>query len=584
MANEFQVTKEIQGTNYGSKTTKELFTTKVCIPFYQRDPKWTESIRNAFMRMIFEAFEEEADLHLGDIITTLENGERQPADGQQRILHLYLLFCAINEWESEGQKNLFPNVKELIYHEDAGNRPGETIKINKLRYEHMSSASYNGYNTNTNTDLFSWEPIKEAYNSIKKTIDEKFDSTMYLRMKDFVEFICNNIHFHVVTEPNLKKAMRTFIRKNTIYCPLEPAAVYKTMLITQVKRLDDQKDFDKRWRQVHKTLTSLTENKQFNNYPFFRMLYSAYYSTPKDTQISSDKIQALVERIQTENEACVFLQRYETLANEMMAFKGKEFESLSHICDGTWFAFLPLFCAKINNVDINRSRLLAEKACMMAHIKFGGLGNKKYEELIFKLSELIKNHTIEVVEEKMAELYNPDKNIIIPEITNLKFTSESQKKKMRKIFAIIDGVLRNNKCGLGKEPGDFFSIVGETLKKNNCHNPMTLEHIIAQSKTDDVRKHLFGNFTLVTSSVNSELSAKDFSEKREIYATIPNAITPSLVRSLARDGSQSKANRVVENFNIKPYENFTIEDVEVRGKNLAEIFMYYLDFKNSSFV
>ena len=550
------------------KTINSIFErdVKYIIPAYQRPYSWENLGKNDRNNQInnmwsdfYELFVsgENTEYFFGSIVVYKEDESFNVVDGQQRLTSLLLLFSAMKCFLTASKENRLEEERENIsnfmdetlktINDTLFNREGILVKsILKVKIESSGTNSFD-FDEVLNKAI-DCEDKESIFNGIddkyRDIIMRYFDNRDYFikRLEDnfltngkfliedvkrfdrFWKFLRTKISIVMIKTTDLKTAFSIFEVLNNRGLPLTNKDLFRNFLI-RIFHQTGSSNPEKKWNALENSynLTSdflgrFIESKKA--YQANKSSYSAitdYYEKDLDRDINT--FYSELEK---------YLKYYTMITNE---------DNISDKCIKNKIKFLRLLGYERNTINY----LMA----LFNHFNYNGKEN----------NELLTHITL-YEKMRLYILLKPRKRFsTVPIYDSIKKLNEGEFEESKKYFiestedknlkSLINDKIKDNSIGkllIAKYLYTLNCIVNDVVESQEInYNKATLEHIIPQNPeansnwlsnfSSDFREeytYRLGNFTLLTTNMNSKAKNYDFKRKKNEYIKTHLSITKEL--------------------------------------------------------
>lgn len=513
------------------------------IPFFQRPYVWGEEQLERFFDDLKNSYINGTPHFLGSVILKDLGDEESFSliDGQQRLttfsVFIRVLFNAINDYK------FLADYVGLLYKEPTGD------EIPKISHSQINKADFDEILKSNTCDLDEKSALKKGklwycYYYFTKRLEEIDDK------KAFLTFIRNSKLLVKVTLENKDDEQKIFDSINSAGMVLTACDIIKNALFDRLLKQSDSQEkvkkiYEKYWQEVFEKEENIKfwESKSKDRYKNEMLLY--YYAIINgffDLKNHNQDDLSIVYKEYISNKSFTELENllkniklyadtYKNLswAKPSENYKFSEFEKrLMHIISITDYESLVPLILQLKLCNLNEEEL---KKCF-----------KEIEKLAVR-NWIARNHTKSfgnIVAQNIKEVKNYDTlKSILPKFSE---TTSNQ------IIATLSGKdlegnfrrLENNRATLVLFWLELSKYTAKHDKQDLKYN-YSLEHIMPQSTTTNINEnwssvcndtdkvkelvYQIGNMILVTQSLNSTLSNKKWSEKKEGLRSYISLIT-----------------------------------------------------------
>jgi hypothetical protein len=243
-----------------------LSTSTLEIPQFQREYAWTSDEYEEFWDDISRALTDDS-YFLGLIILTgLGSGRKQVVDGQQRLLTVTLLACALyREAVGVGRIALADRIsadflKTVDFDTDeVAPRIVLADAVDNLTFQRIIDGEPVAQQTLTGEDALFSTRMNEAYVYLSGKLRTDLASDPFKRAGIWADFLTNRLQFAVFVHPDPASAYRVFEVINTRGRELTTADLLKNYLLSQTA--PDQREAEYgRWQEISRALAPAGTN------------------------------------------------------------------------------------------------------------------------------------------------------------------------------------------------------------------------------------------------------------------------------------------------------------------------------------
>lgn len=263
-----------------SMSVRQLFDDphRLMVPIYQRPFSWSvkevgqllEDVANA--AGIDEGTELEADYFLGAILllemtggSTQDVGEGTSAskfeivDGQQRLVTLMILACALRDLEPNSESQIARTLDGLARLQNASSqkaaRIGLSVEDGNVMFDYVIAPGGSLRSTPDDRQLDAGQrSVIQARNRLLEDLSVFSDE----QRRRLADYICERCHFVVVTTTDIDRAHRIFMILNDRGRPLEKKDILKAEVLRAIEPQHREEAFSV-WRDVESMLDDQVE-------------------------------------------------------------------------------------------------------------------------------------------------------------------------------------------------------------------------------------------------------------------------------------------------------------------------------------
>lgn len=261
---------------------------RLIIPPWQREYAWTgeyevEDLLNDLSKFIDN--QHRSNYLLGSIITCKSNNDRLVVDGQQRIVTLFILLCALHtnlktcltaEFQSadfpDAYKDTLDTLRRLVRHTTATSH-FIPVEMEYGQGDIVLKSMIDDVTPNIDVQTKTQENIIEVYNHIKTYLSREYGDKSSLR--NFAVGLMEGVYLSDIRVNDLRQALEVFIKLNNRGKDLEDSDLVKNFLFQQV--YDDRFDrISDKWATMSRYLRSSHGIAKLKTAEFFLRNWALY--------------------------------------------------------------------------------------------------------------------------------------------------------------------------------------------------------------------------------------------------------------------------------------------------------------------
>lgn len=557
------------------KSWSDILEIALTIPMNQRNYSWTERQIKQFIDDIIKIFEEGKFVEkMGSMIVLTHNGKNEIYDAQQRTISIILtlyniaqklppnmrskiidklsldgeldeltekqiklkeeknidiipkLYC-VNPYDMNSLCDIFNNkcnhhfINYITYDEECEKYSckicDETIKDKSKVYRHLEKQHEIDCKPKISSKIYKANELLNEYLTQLDYNEEKY--------KELYKFIIKDIDIEFCACTNATYVSRIFDWENNRGNEVLKLDIVKNYLLVKI---DDSKKYEvyDKWEKYKKVEHNIYRNDYGKKLMDVAIqLYNGKIESKKDINID-DLYKPIIEAEDTYSELMKYFGIIDKLIEIMHYIKSDKFgrlilniKQVSIAWEGYMYLLLPIFFT----VDINS--MLIE---LIVKWYFRNIGIKTYTFNNFAYCNKMVDITNNLIENSEYNYYNEVKTLFENEMDE-KVTQEQYKTTLESL-------------SLKGANATYLLMFLETYKRTDIETiPLdyTIEHIIPQSKTDELKErklmHNLGNLTLLEGSNsqnghkgNSAIGKKIYTDKINSYRESSSLITREL--------------------------------------------------------
>ncbi len=572
-------------------SVSKLFNDFYIVPSYQREYVWTKSEVEDFFKDIYDEFNTSenskiSEYFIGSIIVCLtSNGLYEVIDGQQRITTSYLLLCAIKFYLKTFNQDidkLNNQISATDIDEDGNNifRYRVTLQYEDSRGILEKIAQQQDLSEIIETS--STQNIKNAYLKLISLLKEEFDSleprdrTAHLRK--FYAYFTGKVLLVRVKTATLADALRVFATINYRGVNLDSIDLIKNLMFMEAKK-QEYEIIKKEWKRMNDLLFKAKENP----IRFIRYYLIAYYvesNTIKEKElydwflnsrnkaIYQNSAVSFVKNLLSTSEFYLNLLNCKNIDNTY----NKYINNLRCLSDKARTPFMVLLSAR--HLPVN---LFMELSRHIENLFFIYLITKEstrnFENIFCSWCIKLRKVTNEsdfysFLNENIVSHKNKFKQRFESSFLNL--SSDIPKTQLKYILAKLTKYI--DEIAYGE---DLNNSLDTYINRN-----VEIEHILPQKPSEsflnvfsqeyDIESYInkLGNITLLEKPLNSSISNKSFTEKKEAYMQSKFLLTKTIAIKVTI-GRNTAIDRAVAK--LSTFEEWNAESIEKRQLMLTHI-------------
>ena len=567
------------------------------IPDYQRSYEWkkdqTEELWNDLMGDYMKDVSKKIQEYLlGPIVISYTN-QNEPhyiVDGQQRLVTLTLLFCAIrkllqeysNEKETDYEKQtireLIHDIDELTYHNDEvliklndsdTNYAFERIQRNQIDVEQLSQIRRKA-NSSTKKIIDNYDIILKEVRVLCENCGLKSQGTELIKatknLTDIIDDMKNKNFFVHVTIHNDDYSHQVFESLNSKGTSLYQSDLIKSHLL---KISTDKDEVNNKWQTIMSRLNpkmspdallyeSILSRLKKDHEKKKEVSKKYLYKYVKDRCNTPEEVKTYLRELDTDSEIIKLLNNPEKIPQNISKEIKHSFYSIQQL-RATYFRRPVIAACREWKFESIQTKQLVD--CLL---KFFFMYRTISGKNIDKLKKISVDVTSSIMSKKGLDeiLYivlkddsRPDG--VVDNISQEEFDKEFKNNIYDLSHEIAKYILISFEHELWESGGISPNIVGSKLE---------LEHIFPQKPNDEClekddlsdHKNRLGNLTLLPEDWNNKMSNHCFKEKMYGISSKPE---------ISYINSGLKLNEKY----LKQYEKWTLSDIEDRENNLCAL-------------
>jgi uncharacterized protein with ParB-like and HNH nuclease domain len=607
------------------KSISELLSgNKFTVDEYQREYKWDKQniidliydLLNKFRASYKEGHSirevvKYEDYFLGSIILNKKDTDDglvfSIVDGQQRITSITLLLIHLYHVGTEKniKKDILSKIEGMIYSDNWGSKAYNLdISDRKIVLEHLfkrTDFDYQIYN----------ESVRNMYKRYSDIETENIEKELGNTFENFLYWICNRVKVIEIFCQSLNQAYDIFETMNDRGKPLSPTDMLKSFFLSFVNDPKQLDHLNSVWRNATNHLNTWNNDYSVGSeITFFKTWFRAKY-TKKPDKLSGETINKGLERINNflnrwarenaerlgwskeeaiisliENDLKYFSEKYTIILEKIYKFDDS-FSSIYYNDEAgfsrTWQTTILLSAIKLSDDknEVSKKLKIVSKyidiwiASRFANgKKFTSNDIKEFANLMLDIRNMsfstLKNYFIEKIDSNNLKIINKiqnDKN----GIKNLRLNRYT-KKGIKYILARISEFIEK---GSTEKKGTHI----HWFLENN-----DIEHIIEDNyelyKEDYAGEDNFNSYRnkigallLIRSGTNKSFQDRPFIYKKYFYSQ-SNFFAGSLCESIYVHETGFRNFIKQYSFDFKPYEKFSIKEIDERTDLIACIADY----------
>ncbi len=249
------------------------------VPIYQRPYSWGEEEVNELWDDLSQASDSSAEEYfLGSLIVVRNNKDDpyQVIDGQQRLVTLTLLFCAIRDFSDIKEDGLLEDIRDCIKKRAKErvilhSRSDEHIKFNEV-LQGLDRDKLKEYRKGNNLFFDNVRIFCEKIDKLKEDGGEE-------ALQKFIDYVFTQVTFIRITCSDLASSIRLFRTINARGLDLTPADLVRSFLMGLPDVERHHHALDSTWKEIEE------EAKRMGKHNIVNVLtYYAYFKRPDTTR------------------------------------------------------------------------------------------------------------------------------------------------------------------------------------------------------------------------------------------------------------------------------------------------------------
>lgn len=491
---------------WSSKKIKELFTSPMSVPEYQRSYSWSKDNVDIFFDDLLGGLKRDDDYLFGQVIIHNDNGKLYIVDGQQRLITSTIFLCVvrdiINEEVMLGLDSLNTKLGNALGFEDDGYTLAVGNGDNAFFVNYIQGADHD-YTPKTKSNKKIYDAYELLYERVISYLNEHQDRKGSL--KELTEYFLNKFSLSYVETSDLSQAFIIFETLNSRGTALELHELLKNHFFS---RLDSKHSYVKtEWTKMVDTLSDKCNGKISQ--------YIRYYWNSKNKFLREKEMFVKISSM-SDDDAFLFLdglfkyvEIYVELFNpeQSTIYSIDSKKALINLKEFKAESFYPLIIAMhdSNQIKPDIARVISA-----------------VESLVFR-NQVIMKKTANRNEVFLSDLaYKLSSGqYSVENVLNYIYDSTVPDLEMESVFKIMAP-----KQALGKIILiNIYDYEHPELKISDDGNKVHLEHIMPLTKGEwDVETNVWreykdrlGNMTLLYGTINKSIKNKLFEEKKIQY-------------------------------------------------------------------
>ncbi len=582
-------------------TIKGVFQSFYIIPEYQREYVWcTENVElllsDTFDTLIESSGDEKDEYFIGSIVVVKDKKSNfLVIDGQQRLITIFLIFCAIRDYFKKlGKERPISMIEKLLFED----RPDDTglEKINTFRIkvnfdETQKVLEAIGKGESLKESIKKIEPLSEseekiinAYETALDFINEKNDINLIGR---YWKYLSEKVKLIRINTDNTQNAVKVFATINDRGLALGPVNLIRNLIFSNAQDGDFEKIKDI-WKKFSEILWKSKEAPlRFMRY----YVLSNYNITPKDIP-RRDSVYSWFnnhsELIGLKNNPISFAEKLLEQAHfwdlyvNSKSNDGSENEFLENvkIMGNNTFRHHFILLLAARKLEKNLFEKLTQSIENLIFVyEITGIRSNTREKEFISIGNSLRKVTnsesfFKFLDEGIARRINENKLSFENKFKELRYmeTPIKQAYKMKYILSKLSQHL-DDCAGKGKSKiSDYFSkysiehILPSSVAKGQ--NPQW--KFDKKEQINDYVNHI-GNLTLLETNLNSSASDKLFEKKQTEYYSESASFLTRLLGGKKTIGENTKWNKTFKRyyFDISNWDSVTIKKRAEKISRLA---------------
>jgi hypothetical protein len=508
---------------------------KLKVPLYQRGYAWTKKEVEDLLGDIQDNVQGKSpDYFLGTVvIIKRQQGRHDIIDGQQRLVTVSLILCAIRDYMvSVGDSDRAAQIEsEYISKTDLRSRvlePKLILNSSDHNYYHETILKSPAEKKETSPQTDSQKRIFEAFQIISDKVFEIGKKGGVTALLDWIDFLKDLSKVIVVKAANDANAYTIFETLNDRGLDLAVTDLLKNYLYSLS---DDQLDIV---RDSWVNITSILDPYGGDGLliDFFRAYWSSKYGLTRERALYSEikkQVKTKAEAVAFASEVRIAAAQFEGILNpdspQWSEHSDKVRRSIRALNIFNIKVYRPLLLSVVRNFDkANVEQVITKIASWAVRGVIGGVAPSPIESIVCSLAKRIESKEIKSATEVVKEFRASN---VLPSDESFRSTFQRFTVSKQEVARFILREL---------EVGSRGGVEAE-LVPNSDASDVNLEHIVPKKLNGDwnldAKEHAavvkrLGNMTLMKATKNAQVGNSAFSLKKEVFKTSEYVITKDL--------------------------------------------------------